>query len=224
MRTPTPTAEEIAGLLASLRRLYAPGGSPVVGAGGGVNQEVGESFLPCARYAQFVREFAEAASKECGSDGEHPRCEVNGILAQAVELARFGTGEFESGLTSGAIGERLGEGRLGERIEVGDLRRVIERLAELGSERTESRAAKQKRLMQQLPWSEDLQQQTRVALEELSTPPDGLLHVKHKALGYAAINMLEFLQNGLLVCASSDGRRWEYPDVETLLTAGWAID
>ena len=74
------------------------------------------------------------------------------------------------------------------------------------------------------PWSESLQQQTRSAIEELSVPPDGLLHMKHKFLGFAAIDVLDLLQGRLLVCRSKDGSSWRYPDVEALLTAGWAID
>lgn len=76
---------------------------------------------------------------------------------------------------------------------------------------------------QAMPWSESLQRQTRAAIEELSIPPDGLLHMKHKVLGYAAMHALELLQ-GQLVCRSKDRNSWEYPNVESLLTSGWAID
>lgn len=246
MRTPNPTVEDIAELVSFLPRLYAPGLSPVTGWGGGRNEEPGVTVLPWPNYASVVDEFVAAASKECWTDHEYTSRGVPGMLDWEAGLAGLGIDDLKSVLTFFVRGERFCDGHWGAMIEAGHMRRVLERLAEIaaesaqpsltplvdeepkflgwGSSFAEMRDGIPPRDAAPPPWSESLQQQTRDALEDLAFPPDGLLHMKHKTLGYAVISALELLQDRRLVCESSDGRRWEYPDVEALLTDGWAID
>lgn len=71
------------------------------------------------------------------------------------------------------------------------------------------------------PWPDDLCRQTRTAIEELSITQDRSLPVKHRDLGNPAIFAFD---HGLLLIRVRDGRRWEFPDVEALITNGWVID
>lgn len=61
----------------------------------------------------------------------------------------------------------------------------------------------------------------RTAIAALSVTQDGYLKIRHSVLGDAALFAFD---DGLLVHRFRDGRKWKYPDVEALLTDGWAID
>lgn len=71
------------------------------------------------------------------------------------------------------------------------------------------------------PWAEVVQQQTRAAIAALSVTQGRYLTIKHRVVGNAALFAFD---DGLLVDRFRDGRKWKYPDVEALLTDGWAID
>jgi hypothetical protein len=74
------------------------------------------------------------------------------------------------------------------------------------------------------PWSRILQQQTRQAIEDLCIGPDGLMHFKHKELGYATISFANICSNHFLLQVEPDGKQYEFSDIDELLADGWAID
>ena len=106
-------------------------------------------------------------------------------------------------------------------IEAAQGSRAPKRLAEPGVAGFERSAVSQEKVTEPPPWSESLQWQTRAAVEQLSISQDGALQVKHKVLGDAAIFAFD---DSLLVVRVRDGKRWEYPEVEALLTDGWVVD
>jgi hypothetical protein len=74
------------------------------------------------------------------------------------------------------------------------------------------------------PWSEGLQEQTRDAIKELRVAPDGRMHFKHKALGYAYISLEDMVSNRLVLHAKKGDLEYAFSDVAALLTGGWAVD
>ena len=74
------------------------------------------------------------------------------------------------------------------------------------------------------PWSASLQQQTRDAIDEMRVAPDGMLHLKHKALGYATISFENICANRFLLQPKKDGTEHEFADVDGLLAGGWVVD
>jgi hypothetical protein len=74
------------------------------------------------------------------------------------------------------------------------------------------------------PWSDDLQQQTRDAIEEMPITPDGRLHFKHATLGYASVTLDELMNGRLILRSRTPSALYRFEDVEALLQAGWAVD
>lgn len=73
-------------------------------------------------------------------------------------------------------------------------------------------------------WSETLQQQTREAVEQMPVTPDGCVHFKHPALGYAYATLDDLIQERLLLHGKTSAESYRFEAVESLLQAGWAID
>jgi hypothetical protein len=74
------------------------------------------------------------------------------------------------------------------------------------------------------PWSQSLQEQTREAVDEMRVAPDGLMHFKHKTLGYATISFDNICANRFLLQPKKDGTEHEFADVDALLAGGWVVD
>lgn len=73
-------------------------------------------------------------------------------------------------------------------------------------------------------WSESLQQQTREAIENLQIGPDGLLHFKHKTLGYAVSDIEGLLGKGIALQVKDGLAKYVFASAGELIEAGWAID
>ncbi len=73
-------------------------------------------------------------------------------------------------------------------------------------------------------WSESLQQQTRDAIANLFTGPDGKLHFKHMEDGFAFARMEDLLQYRLLLVDKESGEEIFFKDAGALIAGGWAID
>ena len=73
-------------------------------------------------------------------------------------------------------------------------------------------------------WSENLQQQTRQAIAQLSVTSSGHLHFKHPTLGYAHATLDDLTLNSLLLRSKTGIDEYRFAEVEALLQAGWAID
>lgn len=77
---------------------------------------------------------------------------------------------------------------------------------------------------QPLPWSDNLQAQTRQAIADLQMGPDGKLHFKHKTLGYGVAEITDLVKEPLVIYSKLGETRWSHAQVDALLAAGWAID
>ena len=73
-------------------------------------------------------------------------------------------------------------------------------------------------------WSENLQQQTRDAIEEIFIGSDGKLHFKHIKNGNAFIHLDDLIQDRLLLIHKSTEEHILFSDVNELISNGWAID
>ena len=74
------------------------------------------------------------------------------------------------------------------------------------------------------PWSQNLQEQTRQAIDEMRVTPDGVLHFKHKALGYGTISIESLASESLVLRSKKTDTDIRFDNVQALLDAGWAID
>ncbi len=73
-------------------------------------------------------------------------------------------------------------------------------------------------------WSEALQAQTRDALEKVPLTPDGMLHFKHGALGFASADLGDLMHDRLLLSTRTGHGKYAFPDADALIEAGWALD
>jgi hypothetical protein len=74
------------------------------------------------------------------------------------------------------------------------------------------------------PWSQNLQEQTREAIDKIRVAPDGFMHLKHKTFGYATISLENICANRFLLQPMKDGTEHEFADVDGLLAGGWVVD
>jgi len=135
--TRLPTAQEIEALVAYLPRLYAPGFVPVKQWHGGERGPDGAIQMPWPEYDPLVEEFTRAAAAECWRDyGYHPE-EAHRMFADEDFLKTAALPQVKTMLTYFVRGERFSDGHWGAMIESGQIRRLLERLAELGHTDTE---------------------------------------------------------------------------------------
>lgn len=73
-------------------------------------------------------------------------------------------------------------------------------------------------------WSEELQQLTRDAIEQIPITPDGYIHFKHPTLGAAYMVMDDLIDRRLVLRFPSGAADQKFSGVEYLLEAGWAVD
>ena len=74
------------------------------------------------------------------------------------------------------------------------------------------------------PWSENLQQLTRDAIEQIPVTPDGCLHFKHASLGFAYATLTDLMDDRLVLRGRQAGDSYPFAQVDALLEAGWALD
>ena len=73
-------------------------------------------------------------------------------------------------------------------------------------------------------WSENLQQQTRHEIAQLSVTSGGHLHFKHPTLGYGHATLDDLTNDRLLLRSKTGIGEYRFAEVEALLLAVWAID
>lgn len=73
-------------------------------------------------------------------------------------------------------------------------------------------------------WSEELQQQTRDAIEQLPVTANGCLHFKHATLGYAYATYDDLCDGRLVLLVNIGSDAYRFDAVDALLQAGWALD
>lgn len=74
-------------------------------------------------------------------------------------------------------------------------------------------------------WSDTLQAQTRDAIQNAEVNPHtGQLHLKHSSGSFGCIDAIDLLSNKLTFQSGVSGEHIEFEDINSLLSAGWAID
>ena len=131
MKSKPPTRRAIDELLAFLPRLTADGFVPVREWGGGEKQGDGAYVMPWPRYDPIVSRFFEAAGQDCWMDFDYVPEEAGHMLEDQALARRASISEIKTMLTYCVRGERFSEGHWGAMIELGYVRRLLERLAEL---------------------------------------------------------------------------------------------
>jgi len=127
-----PTTDEIKELVSFLPRLYAQGFNPIKSWEGGNKDADGIIHLPWPIYDQLVEEFIRTVSRDCWLDyGYHPE-EAYQMLKNDEVINSADLAGIKTMLTFVVRGERFSDGHWGEMIEGGYIRRLLERLEELG--------------------------------------------------------------------------------------------
>lgn len=133
MKTPLPTPQEIEELVSFLPRLYAPGFTPIKQWHGGVPRQDGVIPMPYPDYDPLVEAFFRAAASECWLDYDYRPEDAYRMLADEDFVKSADLNQIKTMLTYCVRGERFSDGHWGEMIEGGQVRRLLQRLAELGS-------------------------------------------------------------------------------------------
>ena len=133
MKTRLPTSQEIEELVSFLPRLYAEGFTPIERWGGGTKGQDGVFTMPWPEYDEVVEEFFRVASSECWSDYDYRPEEAGRMLENDDVTKTADLAQIKTMLTYCVRGERFCDGHWGAMIEGGHVRRLLQRLAELGS-------------------------------------------------------------------------------------------
>jgi hypothetical protein len=129
-----PTLEAIEKLTSFLPRLYAEGFSPILRWDGGEKQPDGSFTLPYPTYHPLVEEFFRLVSG-AWLDYEYNPEQAYQMLKDEDRIQQASLPEIKSMLTFCVRGERFSDGHWGEMIERGHIRRLLERLNKIRSEK-----------------------------------------------------------------------------------------
>jgi hypothetical protein len=133
MKQRLPTPQDIEELVAFLPQLYAEGFPPIKRWHGGT-QGQGEVFtMPWPKYDELIEKFFRVATSKQWCDYDyHP--EEAGRMLENQEIVKTATlSQIKTMLTYCVRGERFCEGHRAAMIKGGHVRRLLERLAVLGS-------------------------------------------------------------------------------------------
>ncbi len=133
MKLRLPTPQDIEELVAFLPQLYAEGFSPIKRWRGGTQGQDQVSTMPWPEYDELIEKFFRFATSEWWCDYDyHP--EEAGRMLENQEVVKTATlSQIKIMLTYCVRGERFCNGHWGAMIEGGHVRRLLERLAVLGS-------------------------------------------------------------------------------------------
>lgn len=131
MKSRLPTLHEIDELLAFLPRLYAEGFSPVRRWHGGTARPDGVIMMPWPEYDEVVEAFYGSAARECWLDYGYNPTVAQAMLQDQVLVAAASLDQIKTMLTYCVRGERFCDGHWEAMIELGHIRRLLERLREL---------------------------------------------------------------------------------------------
>lgn len=131
--TRTPTRAEIDALIAFLPKLYAEGFKPVIQWHGGKPDPDGLIQMPYPEYNRVVEDFFRAAGKDCWCDYDYDPVEAGQMINNADFIKNCSLDQVKTMLTYCVRGERFGDGHWEAMIEMGNLRRLLERLVVIGS-------------------------------------------------------------------------------------------
>ncbi len=133
MNRQSPTPQAIDELIAFLPRLAADGFVPIREWGGGEKDAKGAYVMPWPVYDPVVEALFEAAGQDCWMDFEYVPQEAGRLLEEPALVRRASLDQIKTMLTYCVRGERFSEGHWAAMIEGGQVRRLLERLPELGS-------------------------------------------------------------------------------------------
>jgi hypothetical protein len=134
METRLPVYQEIQELVAFLPRLYAAGFEPVTKWNGGDKGTDGSYQLPWPDYNPVVEEFYRQVASECWLDYSY-RPEEAARMLQDQEFIKSATlPQIKTILTFCLRGERFSDGHWADMIQQGHIRRILERLSQIGDE------------------------------------------------------------------------------------------
>ena len=128
-----PTVQEIEKLTAFLPRLYSEGFVAVESWGGGKQQD-GSISLPYPNYSPVVEEFFRLVSGDGWLDHEYNPEQAYQLLKDENAIKNASVSQIKSMLTFCMRGERFSDGHWAQMIEEGYIRRLLQRLDEIGSE------------------------------------------------------------------------------------------
>jgi hypothetical protein len=128
-----PTVQEIEKLTAFLPRLYSEGFSAVESWNGGKQQD-GSISLPYPNYHPVVEEFFRLVSGDGWLDHEYNPEQAYQLLKDENAIKNASVSQIKSMLTFCMRGERFSDGHWAQMIEEGYIRRLLQRLDEIGSE------------------------------------------------------------------------------------------
>jgi hypothetical protein len=129
-----PTSQEIEALTAFLPRLYAEGFLPVTSWEGGKGKD-GLYRLPYPNYNSVVQEFFYNVAGEGWIDYGYNPEQAYQMLKDENLIKTASLSQIKTMLTFCLRGERFSDGHWAQMIEEGHIRRLLERLNEIKSER-----------------------------------------------------------------------------------------
>ena len=130
-----PSLEEIELLCSYLPRLYAEGFNPIERWDGGEKLKDGYYSMPYPAYDPLVEEFFNHVSSDGWVDYRYDPEQSYAILKNEDAVKRASLEQIRSMLTFCVRGERFSDGHWGQMIEKGYIRRLLERLNILRTER-----------------------------------------------------------------------------------------
>ena len=133
MGSTLPTLSEIQTLVTYLPRLYADGFTPVLEWHGGEKDQDGIIHLPYPEYHPLVLEFFRTIGSECWLDYGYQPQEAYDTLQDEARLRSASLTQVKTLLTYCLRGERFSDGHWEEMILKGYIRRILERLIDLGA-------------------------------------------------------------------------------------------
>lgn len=134
VKAPMPTKKDIDELVAFLPRLCAEGFSPISEWSSCDKDEDGVMHLPEPTYEPVVREFFRAASRDCWVDRGYNVERAERMLASEETIKTADLAQIRTMLTYCGRLERFCDGHWASMIKGGYIRRLLERLVELGGE------------------------------------------------------------------------------------------
>lgn len=136
MMTREPTSQDIEELVAFLPRLYAEDFTPINGWGGGTQGQDEGFTLPWPEYDEVVVEFYRLASSECWADYGYQPEEAGRMLEDNELIKTADLAQIKTMLTYCVRGERFSTGCWAAMIKGGQVRRLLQRLADLETKNT----------------------------------------------------------------------------------------
>jgi len=133
MKSRNPTKQEIAELVAFLPILYADGFEPVVEMSGRPPREDGVTAMSYPDYAEEVEHFFRLAARRCWTDSGYSPAEAGSLLDDHEAIRTADLARIKTLLTYCVRGERFGDGFWETMVVDGHVRRLLERLAEIGT-------------------------------------------------------------------------------------------